>query len=376
MRRAALVVSMVAATALAAGCGGGSGGSGSGGSASGTPVNGGTLRAGIPDNPDYLDPGLSYTNEGWEILEATNNGLVTFKKAAGGAGAQIVPDIASAMPAVTDGGRTYTFHVRPNVMFSPPVSRAVKPSDFKFSIERLFRVDSGGLAFFTGIQGADAYAKTRKGGISGIVANDAKGTITFHLTQPDGTFLDYMATPFAFVLPTGTPSKDISTLPQWRIATGPYRISSYTPKQQLVMTRNPNFHQWTPDSPGRPSELDLGHDRDHARAVGERDRRRPARLVLRVGAARPADRAQGPLPEPGAPLHAQQHHLLLDERAPGAVQQAGRAPGRELRHRRGRRSSRSSAARARRPRTSSRPGSARPSSRTTCTPTTCRRRAS
>ncbi len=157
------------------------------------------------------------------------------------------PDIASAMPTVTDGGRTYTFHVRPDVMFSPPVSRAVKPSDFKFSIERLFRVDSGGLAFFTGIQGADAYAKTRKGGISGIVANDAKGTITFHLTQPDGTFLDYMATPFAFVLPVGTPSKDISTLPQWRIATGPYRVSSYTPKQQLVMTRNPNFHQWTPD---------------------------------------------------------------------------------------------------------------------------------
>ncbi len=144
MRRAAAGLALLAATALAAGCGGSSGSSGSGGG-SGAPVNGGTLRAGIPDNPDYLDPGLSYTNEGWEILEATNNGLVTFKKAAGGAGAQIVPDIASAMPTVTDGGRTYTFHVRPGVMFSPPVSRAVKPSDFKFSIERLFRVDSGGL---------------------------------------------------------------------------------------------------------------------------------------------------------------------------------------------------------------------------------------
>ena len=59
------------------------------------PVNGGILRAGIPDNPDHLDPGLSYTNEGWEILEATNNGLLTFKKAAGGAGATVVPDIAT-----------------------------------------------------------------------------------------------------------------------------------------------------------------------------------------------------------------------------------------------------------------------------------------
>src|SRR6185437_1853107 len=257
VRRAALAA-VLATVLVAAGCGGsGSGGSGSSGSA-GTPVNGGTLRAGIPDNPDYLDPGLSYTNEGWEILEATNNGLLTFKKAAGGEGAQIVPDIASAMPAVTDGGKTYTFQVRPDVMFSPPVNRAVQPSDFKFSIERLFRIDSGGLSFFTGIEGANAYAKSRTGGISGIVANDARGTITFHLTQPDGTFLDYMATPFAFVLPAGTPSKDISTLPQWRIATGPYRVSSYTPKQQLVISRNPNFHQWTSDSPnGHLSQIDV-----------------------------------------------------------------------------------------------------------------------
>ena len=47
------------------------------------------------------------------------------------------------------------------------------------------------------------YAKTRKGGISGIVANDKAHTITFHLTSPDGTFLDYMAVPFAFAMPEG-----------------------------------------------------------------------------------------------------------------------------------------------------------------------------
>ena len=86
-------------------------------------MNGGTLSAGIPDNPDHLDPALSYTNEGWEILEATNNGLLTFKKAAGGAGAQIVPDIATAMPTVTDGGSPTPSTCVPNVMFSPPVSR-------------------------------------------------------------------------------------------------------------------------------------------------------------------------------------------------------------------------------------------------------------
>jgi peptide/nickel transport system substrate-binding protein len=216
---------------------------------SSTPVNGGTLMAAMPDNPDHLDPGLSYTNEGWEMLEMTNNGLLTFKKAAGAEGNLIVPDIAAAMPKVSDGGKTYTFKVRTGVMFSAPVSRQVEPSDFKFSIERLFRIDSGGVGFYTGIVGANQYAKTRKGGISGIVANDAAHTITFHLTVPDGTFLDYMAVPFAFVLPKGTPDKDISTLPKSRIATGPYEISGYTPKDSIVITRNPTFKSWTKDTP-------------------------------------------------------------------------------------------------------------------------------
>ena len=60
-RRVLLSLLLVAA---AAGCGSGSSTS-SGGSASGTPVNGGTLLAGIPSNPDHLDGALSATTEGW-----------------------------------------------------------------------------------------------------------------------------------------------------------------------------------------------------------------------------------------------------------------------------------------------------------------------
>ncbi len=221
-------------------------------------TNGGVLRAGIPTNPDHLDPGLTYTNEGWEIVEATNNGLLTFKKASGGAGSVIVPDIASAMPTVSQHGKVYTFHVRKGVHFSAPINRNVKPSDFKYTIERLFRINSGGGASHTGIVCANKFAKTKKGGISGIVANDKKMTISFHLTQPDGTFLDYMAIPFSFVVPTGSPARDISTSPKWRIATGPYVISKYVPKQEIVISRNPNFHQWTPNSPnGHLNEIDV-----------------------------------------------------------------------------------------------------------------------
>ena len=227
-------------------------------------------KAAIADNPDHLDTGLSYATEGWEILEATGDGLLAFKRAPGAAGAQIVPDIATAMPKVSDGGKTYTFTMRTGVMFSAPVSRQVEPSDFKFSIERLFRIDSGGVGFYTGIVGANQYAKTRKGGISGIVANDAAHTITFHLTAPDGTFLDYIAIPFAFAVPKGTPDKDISTVAKWRVSTGPYVISDYVPKDHITLKRNPSFHQWTPNVPaGHLDEIDIKIGVDPEQAVNE-----------------------------------------------------------------------------------------------------------
>ena len=237
---------VLAVALLAAGCGSGSGSSSGG---SGGVQNGGTLRAGIPDDPDHLDTGISYAVEGWELLEATNNGLLTFRKASGSAGSEVVPDIATAMPAVTNGGLTYAFHVHPGVRFSPPVNRAVKPSDFQYAIERLFHVGSPGVGFYTIIQGANAYAAHKAAHISGIVANDKAMTIAFHLTHPDGAFLDIMAMPFAFAVPAGTPYKDISTDPQWRVATGPYMVKTYVPKQQIVLVRNPNFTQWSPNSP-------------------------------------------------------------------------------------------------------------------------------
>src|SRR5690349_6039485 len=93
-------LALAAIAALLAGCGGGSGSSSGGGG--GSVRNGGTLKGGIPDDPDHLDTGISYAVEGWELLEATNNGLLTFKKVSGAGGSDVVPDIATAMPAVTD----------------------------------------------------------------------------------------------------------------------------------------------------------------------------------------------------------------------------------------------------------------------------------
>jgi peptide/nickel transport system substrate-binding protein len=248
-QRSAAALLLVGLVAAAGACGGGSGSSQAGSAGGSGPVNGGTLLAAIPSNPDHLDAALSATTEGWEILEATNDGLMAFRRAGGGAGSEVVPDLATAMPKITDGGLVYTFHVRSGVRFSPPVDRDVRPSDVKWSIERILKIDSPNVSWYTGIAGAIQYEKGKAASISGITANDAAMTISFRLTQPDGTFLEYMALPPAFVYPAGTPAKDVSTLSQYRVATGPYMVSTYTPSQEVVLTRNPNFHPW-PNTPG------------------------------------------------------------------------------------------------------------------------------
>ena len=346
-----------------------------GGSARARPSTAARCAPASPTTPTTSTPGLSYANEGWEILEATNNGLLTFKKARGGAGAQIVPDIAVGD---ADGHRRRPHlhvpraHRRDVLAAGQPRGEAVRHQvlDRAAVPDRLRR-----RRLLHRHRGANAYAKTRKGGISGIVAERRRA---HDHVPPDRSPTARSSTTWRSRsrsrCPRARRRRTSRRSPQWRIATGPYMISSTCPSSRSCIDAQPELPPVDAGLAQRAPGRDRRQDRRHARAGGERDRRRPARLVLRVGAARPADRAQGALPEPGAPLHAQQHHVLRDERAQGAVRQARRAPGGQLRDR---------PARARqdlrrpghaRPRTSCRPASARPTSRTTSTRTTSPRR--
>src|SRR5690242_9898769 len=64
------------------------------------------------------DPQVDYTLQEWQLLILSHDGLVAFRRVAGPAGAQIVPDLATAVPKPTDGGKTYTFTLRSGIKFS------------------------------------------------------------------------------------------------------------------------------------------------------------------------------------------------------------------------------------------------------------------
>src|ERR1700744_990874 len=184
-------VFLIAACALAAlgltACGGG-GSSSSGGSsttASGG-HEGGTLLGAYAAFPDYLDPALSHTLEGWTATYDTYIPLLTYAHESGQAGAKVIPGLATALPKVSDGGKTYALTLRKGLKYSN--SEPVVASDFTHSLERAFILNSGGTPFYEGIVGAAHFIKAKVGGIPGIETDDKSGRITIHLTAPDGSF--------------------------------------------------------------------------------------------------------------------------------------------------------------------------------------------
>ncbi len=226
----ATAASALAAALLLAACGG-SGGSTSSGS------EGGTLKAVAEAFPDYLDPALSHTEEGWTATWDTYVPLLTYAHRSGAAGSKVVPGLATAMPKVSDGGRTYTLTLRKGLHYSD--GTPVRASDFPASLERVFELNSSGSPFYDDIVGAEEFEKTKQGRISGIEADDKTGEIVIHLTEPRGTFENELALPFASLVPQGTPAKDLSADPP--SAVGPYEIVKAQPGRGWEYARNP---QW------------------------------------------------------------------------------------------------------------------------------------
>src|SRR5690349_9063176 len=98
--------------------------------------------------PDSLDPSVGYSTGAAEAMWSTHLTLLTYRHANGAAGTQLIPALASSLPRITDGGKTYAFTLRPGLTYTN--GARVKASDFTFAIERAIRLNWGGKSFFTG----------------------------------------------------------------------------------------------------------------------------------------------------------------------------------------------------------------------------------
>jgi ABC-type transport system substrate-binding protein/DNA-binding SARP family transcriptional activator/streptogramin lyase len=221
---------------------------------------GGTLRiaAGPAAVPYSADPKEFAGMTQWQLLSFTNDGLVTYRRVGGSAGAELVPDLATAVPEPTGGGRTYTFQLRSGIHYSN--GDTVGPADIRRGIVRVLTPDNPYFADqYRGIVGAQACVE-KPGACDlshGVEIDRDTRTITFHLTKPDPEFLYKLAFAMASAVPAGTPKGDIgrTALP----ATGPYMTKSFTPNKAWVLVRNPRFREWSHEAQpdGYPDRIEV-----------------------------------------------------------------------------------------------------------------------
>jgi peptide/nickel transport system substrate-binding protein len=208
---------------------------------------GGILHLTAKSTASSIDPMVLYEEKMYEVTSFLWDGLVTFRKTGGPSSVDIVPDLAEAMPHVLDGGKTYVFKLRHGVYFS--TGKEVTVADVVASFQRMFKVSGPNVgSWYNILVGADACLKqpatcTLAGG---VVGDPATNSITLHLTQPSGVFLDELAMNFASILPADTRPHELGTTPA--IGTGAYMIASYDPARMMRMVRNPYFHEWSADA--------------------------------------------------------------------------------------------------------------------------------
>ena len=169
-----------------------------------------------------------------------------------------VPRTAAALPQIEDGGRTWTFKLRPGIHFADDAAfdgrkRELVAADYVYSWKRLLdpRVRSPFSWYLQGkIVGADAVIAAAKGGkldydapIDGLRTLD-RYTIRVKLKDPDYILFGYLcSSPMAAV------AREIierhGDANGWTmdhpVGTGPFMLRSWRRGQQIVLDANPNF---------------------------------------------------------------------------------------------------------------------------------------
>ena len=227
---------------------------------------GGTITVMGTDDIQFMDPGAMYYQFDYMVLaQPGHRALYGWK----GGDTKPVPDLATALPQVSDGGKTLTITLRKGVRFSPPVNREVTSKDVKYALERLFLPQVGNgyaLTYMAGIVGNAEYTEGKAKEVKGIETPDDQ-TLVLKLTEPSFS----MASGNALALPGSAPvpkeyaekydKGDTSTYGEHAVFTGPYmvrndkagKLTGWQPGKRIELIRNPN---WSKDTDFREANVD------------------------------------------------------------------------------------------------------------------------
>ena len=271
-----------------------------------------------------LDPHADVWYDGAELLRCclARTLLATNGMTAEQGGAVLHPDLAAALPEVSGDGLAWTFRIKPDVRYGPPVGDVeVTARDFVRSFERML-LPVGPFAigpeFFSDIVGAEAYVAGEAASISGLETPD-EHTLVIRLVRPAGDLAARLTTPMTAPLPPnpadpaarfGTADGHLTQLAedddgpapgtygQFLVSSGPYMLAGsealdfsrpaveqtpaagVVPGESITLVRNPN---WDPATdglrPARPDRIEVFVAPSLENAVAELDAGRADLLV-------------------------------------------------------------------------------------------------
>ena len=238
--------------------------------------------AGIGD-ADTLDPAWNYESQGDEVIMNIYDQLITYNREKA---TEFVPSIAEKWE-ISEDGTTYTFYIRKGIKFQN--GNDLTPEDVAYSFQRGI-LQGGGWSpqwlftepfFGTGIYDIaelvnpdavdDAEALKQEDPaklqevcervVNEVITYDNENwTVTFKLAQPWAPFLATLAQSWGSIIDkdwaieNGTWDGDCATwqnyygvdsettpLAKVTNGTGPYMLDHWTPGEEIVLKRNPNF---------------------------------------------------------------------------------------------------------------------------------------
>ena len=172
---------------------------------------------------------------------------------------ELVPNLAEAMPTVSEDGLTYTFKLRKGVLFQDDVAfaggkgRELTATDVVYSIKRLAdpKLQSLGWWILDGkIRGLNEWRKKYAGektvnyseAIEGLQATDAR-TVVFKLNKPFPQFLYSLAMPFTYVVAKEVVDHYGKEFLNHPVGTGPFVLPKFEQTNKIVYTKNPTYRK-------------------------------------------------------------------------------------------------------------------------------------
>ncbi|HLN14704.1 MAG TPA: ABC transporter substrate-binding protein [bacterium] len=185
----------------------------------GTPKRGGTLIAAQEVDPVSLDPHTDANFSALQGFEHIYDSLTGYDEKT-----NVVPALAVKWD-ITNGSKTYTFHLRPNVKFHN--GQPLTADDVKYSIDRVLdpKTGSGWRSWL------DAVQETK-------VVDPLTFQLNLNAPFPDllGVFASLRA---SGIMPKGYAERENVKIKA--IGTGPFKLVEYVPQDHITYARNADY---------------------------------------------------------------------------------------------------------------------------------------